>query len=77
MRQIGHFSSMWMSTYTCLKDELAELLPCTQFTIEQNSMSSQLCMLDPNEDYAQYDLALFLIIWELLPSYNFNMLSTS
>ncbi|KAJ4734104.1 hypothetical protein LUZ62_023303 [Rhynchospora pubera] len=35
-----------------LESVLAELLPYTQFTIEQNPMSSKLCVLDPKEDYA-------------------------
>ncbi|CAL5039452.1 unnamed protein product [Urochloa decumbens] len=35
-----------------LEDVLAELEPYTQFTIEQNPMSSRLCVDDPDADYS-------------------------
>ncbi|XP_052159586.1 galactan beta-1,4-galactosyltransferase GALS1-like [Oryza glaberrima] len=36
-----------------LEDVLAQLQPYTQFTIEQNPMSSKLCIDDPTEDYSR------------------------
>jgi galactan beta-1,4-galactosyltransferase len=37
-----------------LEAVLDELSPYTQFTIEQNPMSSKLCVLNPKEDHAKY-----------------------
>jgi hypothetical protein len=37
-----------------LEDVLAELEPYTQFTIEQNPMSSRLCVRDPNKTETDY-----------------------
>jgi hypothetical protein len=36
-----------------LEDVLAELEPYTQFTIEQNPMSSKLCVDNPEADYSK------------------------
>jgi hypothetical protein len=43
-----------------LEAVLDELSPYTQFTIEQNPMSSKLCVLDPKENHAKYVSTLSL-----------------
>jgi galactan beta-1,4-galactosyltransferase len=44
---------MFLPDGRALEDVLAELEPYTQFTIEQNPMSSKLCVDDPAADYSK------------------------